>query len=169
MDLGSLLLNLALLALVGYLIARPLLKQSRPQPERGDPAAGLLAERERLLAALRDLELDHATGKVGDEDYAHQRPLLVAQGAAVLRQLDELAPKPTARRNAKPDAALDDEIEAAVRQLRQGRHTAPAPRRPVAAAACECPTCGRAASAHDRFCAGCGTPLARAAEAEAVR
>lgn len=167
-DLGTLLLNLALLALVGYLIARPLLKQSRPQPEHNDPAAGLAAERERLLAALRDLELDQATGKISAEDYAQQRPQLVAQGAAVLRQIDEAATRPSARRATRPTAALDDEIEAAVQQLRQGRRQ-PRGSQPAAAA---CPACGQATRAQDRFCPGCGAPLAKAArrpKTEAVR
>lgn len=168
MNFGTLLLNLALLALVVFLVARPLLRQGRTQPERNDPSATLAAERERLLAALRDLELDYVTGKVSAEDYARQRPLLVAQGAEVLRQLDTVAGTPAAR-SARPAAALDDEIEAAVRQMRQGRRQ---PRASQPAARATCPACGQAARAQDRFCAGCGAPLAktaRRAEAEAVR
>ncbi|HXX36928.1 MAG TPA: hypothetical protein VEP50_02080 [bacterium] len=56
------------------------------------------AERERLLAArdaayraLREVELDRETGKLGDADYAALRARYRAEAAAVLRRLDALA------------------------------------------------------------------------------
>src|SRR5262249_32673333 len=56
-----------------------------------DPAARrrlqLLEERDRALAALSELELDHRTGKVSDEDYAAQVGPLRARAAAALRAL----------------------------------------------------------------------------------
>jgi hypothetical protein len=166
-DLGAFILSAALLGLVVYLIARPLLNQGRPKAGQPRPAAALEAERERLLAALRDLDLDHATGKVSPEDYAVLRPELVAQGAAVLRRLDALAVRPTGRRVA-PSALVDDEIEAAVRVLRPGSRLpkayAPAP------AASACPACGQPANAPDRFCSSCGAPLHKPAHhAKAAR
>jgi hypothetical protein len=68
-----------------------------------DPAARrrlqLLEERDRALAALSELELDHRTGKVSDEDYAAQIGPLRARAAAALRALDaESPPEP-----AEPD------------------------------------------------------------------
>ena len=48
----------------------------------------LLEERDRALAALSELELDHRTGKVSDEDYAVQIGPLRARAAAALRALD---------------------------------------------------------------------------------
>ena len=166
MDIGAFFLSAALLGLVVYLIARPLLNQRRPHSARPEPAVALEAERERLLAALRDLELDHATGKVSAEDYALQRPQLVALGAAVLRELDELTAKPAGRRAASV-AVVDDEIEAAVRQLRSSPRR---PKSPSGQGGRSCPACGQPASAQDRFCASCGTPLSQAArQAEAAR
>jgi hypothetical protein len=99
MDIGSLLLILALLILVGLFVSRPLFDQKEYAPGRAmadssDPAdherSSLLAERDRLLNALQELDFDHALGKIPEEDYPAQRARLVQQGAAVLRRLDEI-------------------------------------------------------------------------------
>src|SRR5262249_2235207 len=53
-----------------------------------DPIAGLQAEHEAILIALRDLDFDYQTGKFSKEDYAVQRETLVQRGMEVLRQID---------------------------------------------------------------------------------
>jgi hypothetical protein len=90
----------ALLAVAAVVfVARPLL---RPPPSGGDALASpdreaeerlrLLEERDRALAALKELELDHRTGKISDEDYrALVGPLRREVGAA-LRALERGAP-----------------------------------------------------------------------------
>jgi hypothetical protein len=45
-------------------------------------------ERDRALDALRELEFDHRTGKVSDEDYRAQVGDLRQRAAAALRQAD---------------------------------------------------------------------------------
>jgi hypothetical protein len=56
-------------------VARPLLRHGSADDEAGapDPAQEarlrLLEERDRALAALKELEFDHRTGKISDEDY----------------------------------------------------------------------------------------------------
>jgi hypothetical protein len=71
----------------------------------------LLEERDRALAALSELELDHRTGKVSDEDYAAQIGPLRARAAAALRALDSAA-----RTAAQPEPAEpDDRVLQAVR------------------------------------------------------
>ncbi|HXV34434.1 MAG TPA: hypothetical protein VD769_10535 [Gaiellaceae bacterium] len=57
-------------------VARPLLRPARGrEDELGKPTAEeearlrLLEERDRALAALKELEFDHRTGKISDEDY----------------------------------------------------------------------------------------------------
>lgn len=165
MDLGSILLGAALLLIVAFLVARPWLDPAAAREAEPDLAAPLLLERERLLAALRDLDFDHATGKLPEAEYAAQRAQLVAEGAQVLRQLDALAPA------AAPASApaVDDEIEAAIARLRQPA----APSRPAdadieaavarrrqPAAARFCGQCGQPLRPGDRFCGACGAPVA---------
>jgi hypothetical protein len=48
----------------------------------------LAEERDRSLAALKELEFDHRTGKVSDEDYRALVGPLRRQAAEALRALD---------------------------------------------------------------------------------
>ena len=48
----------------------------------------LAEERDRVLAALKELEFDHRTGKISDEDYASLLGPLRQQAAAALNQLE---------------------------------------------------------------------------------
>jgi hypothetical protein len=169
MDIGSILLGLALLLIVAFIVARPLLEGSRHRDRQPGPADQLLAERERVLVQLRDLDFDHATGKIMDDDYAAQRAQLVAQGVAILKQLDALtaamAPVPAGANGQA--ATLDDEIEAAVVRAR-GRPAGPADDEIEALVAqrraspapvpgqMTCAECGAAVVAEDRFCPKCG-------------
>jgi hypothetical protein len=153
MDLGSLLLGLALLLLVGAYVARPLFEAAPAEPVPAEAHADLIAEREAVLSALADLEFDHRTGKISAEDYQAQRAALVSQGAAILRRLDESGA-------GRPDLDLDAEIEAAIAARRRAPAPPPAPRAEAGPAPKFCPNCGSPVLAGDRFCARCGTRLA---------
>jgi hypothetical protein len=54
----------------------------------------LMERRDAAYAGLRDLEQDHRTGKVGDEDYQSERRRLRAEAAGALRGLDTLDSEP---------------------------------------------------------------------------
>jgi hypothetical protein len=49
---------------------------------------GLAEERDRALAALKELEFDHRTGKVSDDDYRNLVGPLRRRAAEALRALD---------------------------------------------------------------------------------
>ncbi len=77
-------------------VARPFLRDPEPAadtlseptgPER--ERARLAEERDRALAALKELEFDHRTGKVSDADYRLALGPLRAEATAALRALDE--------------------------------------------------------------------------------
>jgi hypothetical protein len=55
---------------------------------RAQRRLALAEERDRALGALKELELDHRTGKVSDEDYRAQVGELRRQAAASLRSLE---------------------------------------------------------------------------------
>jgi hypothetical protein len=90
----------ALLALAAVVaVALPFLREPEVHAEddrlaSADPAEQrrlqLLEERDRALAALSELELDHRTGKVSDEDYEALLGPLRARAAAALRALQPL-------------------------------------------------------------------------------
>jgi len=54
-----------------------------------DAAADLQSEREMALGALRDLEDDRATGKIGDADYEDLRARFTARAVEVMKRIDE--------------------------------------------------------------------------------
>jgi len=98
----------AVLAVVAVVfVARPFLRDPAPASDRLDePAADeqrrleLAEERDRALAALKELEFDHRTGKVSDADYRAQVGPLRRQAAEALRALEprhEDAPERTSR------------------------------------------------------------------------
>lgn len=166
MDIGSILIGLALTVMVGALIAQPFIERRGMREKQVTAAEALLAEREALLVALRDLDFDHAVGKITTEDYTPQRAQLAAQAVAVLKQMDALGLSPAtetveaqieravaSRRAAAAPPTADAQMEAAIAARRQ---TAPA-------GGAVCAHCHTPAGADDRFCAKCGRALPAAA------
>jgi len=86
----------AMLAVVAVVfVARPFLRDPSPASDRLDELApearkrlALAEERDRALAALKELEFDHRTGKVSDEDYRAQVGPLRRRAAEALRALE---------------------------------------------------------------------------------
>jgi hypothetical protein len=94
-NIVALVLGVALAAAAVVLVALPFLREPVAEDDRLDaPTAGdlrhieLVEERDRALSALKELEFDHRTGKVGDEDYRELLGPLRRQAAAALRALD---------------------------------------------------------------------------------
>jgi hypothetical protein len=95
------LLLAALLAVLCVLwVARPFLLEPEPEDDTlAEPEARrltLLDERDRALAALKQLEFDHRTGTVSDEDYRAAVGGLRRQAAEAIRALDALDESPQA-------------------------------------------------------------------------
>lgn len=90
MDLGSIFLILALFILVALFVGRPLFEhKSTSVSQEEHDISGLLAERDRLINALHELDFDYTLKKIPEEDYPLQRTTLLQRGAEVLRRLDE--------------------------------------------------------------------------------
>jgi hypothetical protein len=128
----------AMLALVGAtaaIIITPLLTRTpTPWPQaapgrRGAPAAD----------ALADLEFDHATGKLDDDDYAALRADLQTAGAS------EDARRAVDRPAAPPTGTSSDALEAEILAIRRQARF--------------CVACGAALPKAARFCPDCGTPV----------
>lgn len=177
MDLGAILLLLALALLVALFVGRPffnqaagmrLVEKKKAVGQDDHLRSSLLAERDSLLNTLQELDFDYAVGKVPPEDYPEQRAGLLQTGAEILRKLDELEPQ-------KPAQSAEDRLESAVAARRaDGRER---PRLPSAdqddleglisarrrarqeKAAGFCPKCGRPLQKSDKFCSGCGASI----------
>jgi rubrerythrin len=182
MDIGSLFLVLALLVLVGMFVSRPFFEKetvSAPKAasQEDHERSALLAERDRVLNALQELDFDYDLHKIPEEDYAAQRALMIQHGAEVLRRLDAYQPQaaengaedrlavamaarrttvpapvaPNGRKQAVAVASPDDALEAMLADRRRVRQEK---------AAGFCPQCGGPVQKSDRFCPKCGAKTA---------
>jgi len=174
MDIGSIFLILGLIVIVGLFISRPLLERTAPLANQGDHQySSLLAERDRLLNALQELDFDYTLGKIPEADYPGQRTSLLTRGADILRQLDAFGVETDeVEAEARLEAVIaarhadiasnggpgrihrtspDDDLEALIASRRRMRSEK---------SRGFCPQCGRPVGASDRFCPNCGATLA---------
>ena len=91
----ALALAAALAVACALYVARPFLREPEAENDRiGDLGAdarrrlALLEERDRALAALKELEFDHRTGTISDDDYRALVGPLRRRAAAALEALD---------------------------------------------------------------------------------
>src|SRR5512147_2935163 len=94
MQIIALLIGFFLLVAIGWYVSRPLLN-ARRLPSMDAPVLSMQTQRDSLYLQIRELDLDHATGKTNDEDYQKLRSNLVAQAADLLRQIDGQKPVTT--------------------------------------------------------------------------
>ena len=95
----------AVVAIIAVLaVARPFLREPATSDddleslsEADEQRLALAEERDRALAALKELEFDHRTGKVSDEDYRAALPALRHRVAAALRAEEGGAEGPNER------------------------------------------------------------------------
>ena len=91
----SIVAGIVLAALVVLLVALPFLREPVAADDRleapGEEEArrlSLVEERDRALGALKELEFDHRTGKIGDDDYRELVGPLRREAARALRALE---------------------------------------------------------------------------------
>ena len=168
MDLGAVLLLFALLLVVGLYLAGPLMgRPARALSQKTLQVSALMAERDRVINALQELDFDYKLGKIPDQDYPAQRAELLRKGAEILRTLDEfqtgaesrdaesrLESAVAARRadsaEAAPAGLSDDDLESLIASRRKERKEK---------SAGFCPRCGQPVVVTDRFCPACGKSL----------
>lgn len=176
MDLGAFFLLFLVFVVVVLFIAWPFVKQLRVNEESGYEFSSLLAERDRVLNAIQELDFDNSLGKIPADEYPVQRASLLQRGAEILRQLDALSPipslvkeksdggeEPTQRHleeaksthesEPSPEQVrliTDDDLEELIakrRSARKGRVSG------------FCPKCGKPIMQSDQFCPSCGQAL----------
>lgn len=91
----SVVLGIVLAAAVVLAVALPFLREPAVEDDRLDAPGedetrrlGLVEERDRALAALKELEFDHRSGKIGDDDYRELVGPLRQAVAAALRAIE---------------------------------------------------------------------------------
>lgn len=123
-----------------------------PSVESGGLLA-LLTEREAVLAGLRDLDADLASGRLNPAGHAQLREEALRNGSRLIAEID-LRLEQALGEKAGALAALEEAV--AIARGRDGESgprdvTGPAPRR--------CPSCDRVTASADRFCRHCGRDL----------
>ncbi|MGB8213895.1 MAG: zinc ribbon domain-containing protein [Anaerolineales bacterium] len=156
MELGTIILLLGVLVIVVLFVAEPFAEHWHVKAQSGQDVSRLLAESERALSALRELDFDYGLGKVPAEEYSVQRAGLLQKGADALRRLDEiqgtqpsLIVEPVAPAVFEQPVKIlsDDELEDLVAKRRAARKQKTAG---------FCPKCGKPIMQFDQFCPFCG-------------
>ena len=169
MDIGAIFLLLAVLVLAVMFISLPFMKKQRKLVKEEHEISSLLAENERILNALQELDFDNKLGKIPAEDYSGMRNDLMKKGVSVLQQLDgyqQTASPQDAEKfieatvaALRVDASLDpnmdvveedEELEAMIAKRRNSQKVK---------SAGFCPKCGKPLLVSDTFCPKCGNAL----------
>jgi ribosomal protein S27AE len=168
MEIGAILILTAVLLVVCAIIIRPFMPSAQKSgvknksvPVQSDQQnhelSVLLAEKERLLNSIQEMDFDHETGKIPDELYTGQRNELIHSAAGILKQLAGLGysePMNTGYSGkaipSSPQGSYDDLDEMIARRKLERNNKAVG----------FCPKCGQALQTSDRFCPKCGTTIA---------
>ena len=127
-----------------------------PQIFGGRTRAALEREKTLVLRSIKDLEFDHAMGKLSDDDFAEMGARLRGRAAGLLRQLDA---------GSGYREAIQMEIDKRLGKSKGAARTVLAPREQPVAPAQEkattkmCLSCCTVNDVDARFCKGCGYQL----------
>ncbi|HEX7974951.1 MAG TPA: zinc ribbon domain-containing protein [Anaerolineales bacterium] len=134
MNLGAILIGIALLVAAVPYVASPLLDQRKRGSAKAAAARQPAAPKSELnpLIALRDLDFDYRTGKVVTEDFETLRAQLMAEAAGLIEAKQR----------------EDERLEALIQSRKK-------PKAPVV----KCQKCDRLLQATDKFCPACGEPV----------
>ena len=156
MELGAIFLLMGVLVVVILFVAQPFTQKWRIKVQSSREVSALLAERERALTALMELDFDNGIGKIPADEYSAQRAGLIQKGADILRQLDAIqAEIPTPFKkveepafvNPRTELLSEEDLEDLIAKRRAGRHQKTAG---------FCPNCGKPILKSDKFCPSCG-------------
>jgi hypothetical protein len=92
---------------VVYLVIKPFLAPEEIYDEAVN-SPELLQQKDRVIGAIREIDMDYQTGKLSDEDYKLLRSRYTAAAAEIIRRMDEEAAAVI-----EADATADAETKAA--------------------------------------------------------
>ena len=167
MQPAALLLTLGVIILVSLYLYIPFLeRQSRRVTEEELELSALMAERDRAINSLQELDFDFKLGKIPEGEYPDQRAALLQKGADILRQIDSFSSKTGSAQDTESrlESAIaarradgsslqdltDDDLESMIIDRKKSRKEK---------AIGFCPHCGKPIATSDRFCPSCGNTI----------
>lgn len=136
---------IAVLFISGLVVA-PLVEEEPADPSSPDGDASPGDRREAALDALEELQFEHETGKLSDEDYRRLKNKYARAAVEARREEEGVG---------DADDAAADSGEAAERVTTPADGEKPE----GTGASVHCPECGTEAGPDARFCGQCGTEL----------
>ena len=151
MEFGSVLIVIFIFLLSGLYILRPFLVSAATGGRAGSTLRdSLVAERERLLLAIEELDLEFELNKISSDDHTQNREILLFEAAKVIKEIDNL-PKTRAEKQKKTAPVRGDEnLEKMIAERRKQLK---------GVVSQKCPHCGEAVDKDGQFCSHCGGAL----------
>ena len=152
MEFSSLLIVIFIFILSGVFIMRPfLVEEKKPKSSGSSRIDSLIAEKERLLLAIEELDLEHELDKISTQEHNRNRDILLAEAADVLKQLDKIQkPGSSKKKKTSTPTKTDDDLERLINERRQQLKNE---------ISLKCPSCDQAVSEGAQFCSNCGEAL----------
>jgi rubrerythrin len=151
MALSSFLIVLVIFILAGFVIIRPFLVEVDTRgttlPRKND---SLLAEKERLLSSIEDLDLEYDLKKISSREHTRNRDILLSQAAEVLMKLDKLEKTAPVEKRISSAPSGEDDLEKMIKARR---------RELKGEKSSYCSHCGKTVKPDDQFCGQCGEKL----------
>lgn len=175
-DVITFVLAIATFAFIAY----PLLGRKRlsAAPAGDDRLQELFSERNTAYSMIKELEFDHSSGILTDQDYQDLESRYKNKAIGILKGIDEHATLATdldtelerqvrnLRRGKKSRDTVEAELEREVRELRRAKNSgASGKAKPDVAEQVSrargpfCPQCGEKSQGNDKFCTHCGKKL----------
>ena len=151
MTFSSVLIIVFIFVLSGLFISRPFLVESeirgRSSSSRYD---SLIAEKERLLSAIEELDLELDLKKISSKEHTRNRDILLVEAAEVLKQLDKVQKPDKGKKKVIDQSIAQDDLEKMIAARREELRSEKSNL---------CPACGKPVLESDQFCSHCGEAL----------
>jgi hypothetical protein len=151
MELGSLLIVILLFFLSGLFVLRPFLVKTESKGRAGTTLRdSLVAEKERLLQAIEEIDLEFELEKISAAEHTRNRDLLMVEAAGVLNELDQLPKSKSGKKQKTAPVQEDDVLEKMIAERRKQLKSDQS---------LKCPHCDGTVEKGAQFCSHCGGAL----------
>jgi len=151
MEFSSILIVIFIFILSGIFVLRPFFVDEKTSGRAGSSRIdSMMAEKERLLLAIEELDQEFELEKISEEEHNRNRDILLSEAADVINQLDKLQKPSSSRKKAVQQPKADDDLERLINERRLQLKNEKS---------LNCPKCGKTIGEGAQFCSHCGEAL----------